>query len=113
MRSAIVKAYALGIITGGFLTAGIVFGTGPAKADGYLDEDEQAYGDMYHSAVCSVLSKYHSYDGVLGVTSAITKDGFSADSAVDIVNYAVSEYCPSQWPLLVAVGRAARAGSAI
>ena len=37
MRTSIVRAYALGIVTGAFLTAGIVFAAAPAKADGTLD----------------------------------------------------------------------------
>lgn len=112
MRPAILKAYALGIITGGFLAAGVIAAV-PAKADGVLDRDEAEYVLLYgEDAVCPVIDKYHSTGGVLGVAKAITKDGFTADSAVDIINASVQEYCPRNWPLLVAIGKAARGESA-
>jgi hypothetical protein len=50
----------------------------------------------------------HSLSGVMGVANAITKDGFTADSAVDIINASVEDACPRNWPLLVAIGNAAR-----
>ena len=45
----------------------------------------------------------------MGVTAGIVKDGFSEDDAVDIINASVDTYCPRNWPLLQAIGRAARA----
>lgn len=113
MRSSIVKAYALGIVTGGFLTAGLVFGLAPAKADGVLDSDEAQYVLMYgNGAICPVIDQYHSMAGVMGVANAIAKDGFTADSAVDIINVAVETYCPRNWSLLVAIGKSARGEAA-
>lgn len=108
MRTAIIKAYSLGIITGAFLTAGLVYAAAPAKADGQLSNDEIDYVLTYEDAICSVIDKYHSTDGVMGVAEAIGNDGFTADSAVDIINAAVQDSCPRNWPLLQAIGRAAR-----
>lgn len=109
MRTSIIRAYALGIITGSFLTAGLAFGLAPAKADGVLDADEAQYVLMYGAgAICPVIDQYHSMAGVMGVANAISKDGFTADSAVDIINTAVETYCPRNWSLLVAIGKAAR-----
>lgn len=112
MRTAIVKAYALGIITGGFLTAGIVFAAAPAKADGVIDSSEADYVLTYGSTVCSVIDKYHSVGGVMGVAEAISDDGFAPDSAVDVINASVDTFCPRNWPLLVAIGKAARSNGA-
>lgn len=109
MRTAVIRAYALGIITGAFLTAGIVAAAAPAKADGHLDSSETDYVLTYEGVICSVIDKYHSPGGVMGVAQAITNDGFTADSAVDIINAAVEDACPRNWPLLVAIGKAARA----
>ena len=109
MRTSIVRAYALGIVTGAFLTAGIVFAAAPAKADGTLDKTEADYVFTYGAgAICPVIDEYHSVAGVAGVMRGIMHDGFAGDSAVDIINAAVDTYCPRNWPLLVSIGKAAR-----
>ena len=110
MRTSIIRAYALGIITGSFLTAAAITFATPVKADGYLDDDELVYVELYGAdAVCPTISTYRSLAGVMGVAEGIVADGFSPDSAVDIINASVQTYCPQHWPLLVAIGRAARA----
>lgn len=112
MRNNVIRAYALGIITGAFLTAGIVFAAGPAKADGVLDSSEADYVLMYgDGAVCPVIDKYGA-KGVVGVMKGVMNDGFTPDSAVDIINESVQEFCPRNWPLLVAIGNAARGTTA-
>lgn len=88
-----------------------VYFASPARADGMLSTDEQVYVEMYGGAVCSTLDEYPSYGGVLGIAEAITEDGFALDDAVDIVNSSVSTYCDEHWPLLQAIGRAARASA--
>lgn len=112
MRTSIVRAYALGIITGGFLTAGIVFAASPAKADGYISDDEAVFIELNGTVVCEVIDQYHSVAGVMGVAEAITEQGFTASDAVDIINGSVQEHCPRNWSLLVAIGKAARASGA-
>lgn len=83
----------------------------PARADGYLDMDETVYVQAFAGAVCATLDDYPSLGGVMGVVAAIEEDGFAADDAVDIVNSSVANNCEQHWPLLVAVGRAARAAN--
>ena len=113
MRSSIIKAFALGIITGSFVTAGGILLATPAKADGYLNEDEQVWVELYgEQALCATLTEYRSLAGVKGVFDVLTTDeGFTPDSAVDVINASVQAYCPQHWPLLQAVGRAARAAN--
>ena len=83
-----------------------------ARADGYLSNAEQAYVDAYGAiAICPVIARYPSEAGVMGVASAIMDEGWSADSTADIVNAAVVQHCPRFWPLLQAIGRAARANN--
>ena len=112
MRTQVVKAFSLGMISGSFLTAGVVLLATPAKADGYLNTDEQIFVEMHYDAVCSTITSYPSLGGVSGVSRAIQEQGFSADSSVDIINASVQAFCPEHWPLLQAIGRAARASVA-
>lgn len=94
------------------LLGAAVYFASPARADGTLDEDEAAYVSLYgDGAICETLDDYPSAAGVVGIVSAITEDGYTADSAVDVVNASVWAFCPRHWPLLAATGRAARAGS--
>ena len=112
MRTATVRAFALGIIAGSFLTAGTVLASAPAKADGILDADEQVFVELYgEKAVCHTISAFNSVAGVIGVADAIVEQGFTYDSAVDIINASVETYCDEYWPLLQAIGRAARAAN--
>lgn len=94
------------------LLGAAVYYASPARADGTLNEDEAAYVSLYgDGAVCATLDDYSSASGVVGIVSAITEDGYTADSAVDIVNASVWAFCPRHWPLLQATGRAARAAN--
>lgn len=98
------------ILTGAAVFLGI---TGPglacAHADGNIDATEAAYITKYGpTAVCPVIDEYPTTSGVMGVLQGVMHDGFAADSAVDIVNASVHEYCPDHWALLVSIGKAAR-----
>ena len=105
------SAVALLMTTSAFIGALFYFAS-PARADGYLDDDEQVFVELYgESAVCPTITEYHSLGGVMGVASGIVEQGFSADSAVDIINASVQTYCPENWSLLVAIGKAYRGGS--
>ena len=102
---------ALLMATSAFFGAALYFSS-PARADGVLDADEEAYIQLYgEGAVCTTIAEYPSPSGVLGVMQAIIEDGYAPDSAVDIVNGSVYAYCDQYWPILQAIGRAARAGS--
>lgn len=106
------KSFSLGMVAGAFLTAGAVMLASPAKADGMLDDDELVFVELHGGDVCFVIDTYHSVGGVTGVAEAIVEQGFTPDSAVDIINASVQEYCMRNWPLLQAIGRAARAANA-
>jgi hypothetical protein len=91
-----------------------LYGAADARADGVLTQSEQAYGDIYgESVICSTIDAYPSVGGVMGVTEALIKDGLPGDSAADVLNYSVKTYCPRHWPLLMQIGRAARAGGSV
>ena len=109
MRNSIVRAFALGIITGGFVTAGTLFAA-EAAADGVLDADESAYAASWAPDICNAITHWPTTRGLVKVASIIVGDGYTPDSAVDIINAAVMVECPQHWPLLVAVGREAREG---
>lgn len=105
------SAVALLMATSAFFGAALYFSS-PAKADGVLDADEEAYIQLYgEHAICATVSEFPSPSGVLGVMQAIVKDGYPLDSAVDIMNASVYLYCDQYMPILDAIGRAARAGS--
>jgi hypothetical protein len=100
---------ALLMLTSAFLGACVYFAA-PAQADGELDDAESDFVVTYgEGAICATIDEYHSTSGVMGVGEAIVDRGFSVDSAVDIVNASVWLYCPRNWPLLSAIGEAARA----
>ena len=103
------SAVALLMATSALFGAALYFST-PARADGWLTEDEQVFVEMYgEGAVCATITEYRSMGGVLGVAEAIADEGFAPDAAVDIINASVEVYCPQHWPLLEAIARAARA----
>ena len=105
------SAVALLLACSAFLGGAMYFAS-PARADGYLDEDEQVFVELYGAdAICTTITQYRSMGGVLGVAEVIQEEGFSADSAVDILNASVETYCPQHWSLLVAIGKAARAAN--
>lgn len=82
----------------------------PARADGYLSDAEFAYVHIWGpTAICPVINEYPTKAGVLGVMEGIHDDGFAYDDSVDIINEAVSTYCPGRWGLLVRIGDEARA----
>ena len=112
MRNAIIKAYSLGIITGSFFTAGMIYAAAPAKADGNLDSSEADYVLRYEYEICAAIDSHHTTAGVLHIGEVIRNDGFAPDSAVDIINASVQDACMRNWPLLVAIGKAARGETA-
>jgi short subunit fatty acids transporter len=78
-----------------------------AKADP-LAHAEAEYVVANHGAVCTVIDQYPTEAGVMGVMRGIMSDGWNAAAAVDIINVSVELYCPSNWPLLQAIGDKAR-----
>lgn len=99
------------LLSASALLGAALYFASPARADGYLSTDEQVYVEMHGGAVCTTLAEYPSYGGVLGIAEAISEDGFAPDDAVDVINESVLNYCDQYWPLLQAIGKAARAGA--
>lgn len=90
----------------GIVLAGACLGYATdARADGVLSNVEWAYVQAYGAAaVCPTIDLFPTEAGVMGVMAGIAEDGFTGDSAVDIINESVSSYCPRHWPLLQAIG---------
>lgn len=109
MRISTVRAFALGMMVSSALNVGAVLVAGTARADGHLDSVEADYAQAYGAgAICPVIDGY-GIRGVMGALRGIVADGFAPDSAVDVINAAVSDWCPRNWPLLVEIGEQARA----
>lgn len=95
-----------------FFGAALYFSS-PAKADGYLSDVEADYVDTYgNGAICPFID-LHDTDGVVAAVETIVDDGFALTDAVDVVNASVWLHCPRNWPLLVAMGNAARSEGTI
>ena len=94
MRSSILKAFSLGMITGSFATAGMVLLATPAKAD----TDPAAYADRYGTALCATIDQtigqYSNDDIFMGIGEAVMQDGFSAYQAGQILYWAIEQDCP-------------------
>ena len=95
----------------GLILGYALYGASDARADGQIDRAEADYVLTYGYAVCAVIDEFPNVNGVMGVARGIMADGFTADSAVDVINESVYEDCPRHWPLLQAIGRAARAAN--
>lgn len=106
MRNDVVRGFALGMIAGSFLTAGVVLAAAPAKAD--PDGASIAYASIYGDAVCETLDEYPTVAGVYGVGQAIVEDGLTARQAGVVVALSVREICPRHMNLIDQI--AAQAG---
>ena len=98
MRTSIVRAYALGIISGSFLTAATLTFTFPVKAD--VDRVVVAYAAQYAGAVCTTLDEYPTIDGVYGIGLSIMEDGLTAYQAGQVIGLSVLEVCPRHIALM-------------
>ena len=96
-------------VIAGFIIGFALYGASDARADGVLDRAEADYAITYGpTVICPFIDAYPNAAGVLAVLRGIQADGFAGDSSVDIVNVSVSDFCPRHFPLLQAMGRAAR-----
>lgn len=107
MRSSIVRAFALGVIAGSFLTAGGILLATPAKADAA----SEAYAVVYGPIVCDVLDDYPSFSGILGIGKAIADDGLSFTQAGEVIAIAVTELCPRHLRLVWEFAETANQGA--
>lgn len=82
----------------------------PAKAE--VDAIEYDFATQHGWDICQAIDNNHTVGGVVGITTAISQWALiDLESAVDVMNTAVIETCPRNWPLLQEVGRQARADS--
>jgi hypothetical protein len=96
VRKTTVRAFALGVVTGAFLTAGIVAAT-PAKAD----PTALAYSAVMGEAVCTTLAEFPSHSGITGIGQAIAKDGLTLNQAGEVMWMSVANICPQYTSLLM------------
>ena len=83
----------------GALAATALLTAAPAGADiGYIEQD---FADRYWLDICDAMDTYHNSNGVAALVLKIMDiEGFSGPSALDVVAYTASEYCPRNLPLL-------------
>ena len=95
-RNSVMRAFALGLVCGAFLTAGIVAAT-PAKAD----PTTLAYIAVMGEIVCTTLSEFPTYSGITGIGQAIAADGLTLDQAGEVMWMSVANLCPEHTSLLM------------
>jgi len=101
---------AIATLTGTLMIPVVGFFNIPAAQADSLTAKESAYVIAYGAgAICPTLDKNHSIPGVVGVVEGVMSDGFSAESAVNIVNASVANFCDRNWELLQRTGAAFRA----
>lgn len=71
-----------------------------AKASPGIDPDVVDYAVAHADAVCTVLDRYPTLDGVGGVGMGIINAGWTANEAGQIMYLAVYDMCPEYLPLL-------------
>ena len=96
-RKTTVRAFSLGIITGGFITAATILAV-PAKAD--TGDAVYAYTATFGAIVCQTLDAYPTISGVIGVGEAIAADGLSMHQAGEVLMMSATEICPRHLGLL-------------
>ena len=97
-RAAIYDGLAVTLLVALMAALGTVVYAASAKAD---DSDARAYAVEYGPAVCSVLDDYPSFDGIIGIGSAIVeRDSLSAYDAGAAIGYSVRFLCPRHAGLL-------------
>ena len=94
-RPAIIKAYALGVITGAFFTAGLAF-VAPAKADpSDVSPAVIKAGVSDEPFICRQLAAEPSVGELMAILTAVsTVEHMSAYDSGAVVGLAVSDGCP-------------------
>ena len=98
MRNRTIKAFSVGIITGSFLTAGLIHLAVPAKAE--PDSAVIAFAGVYGDLICDTLDTYPSFAGILGIGEAISENGLTAYQAGQVLYLAALNTCPRHLSLL-------------
>lgn len=107
-----IKRISIAIIV---LSASLFGGTAVARADGILTPYEERYGDRVAASLCEYIDAAgvttESMTEAMRIIYTNTPANIDMSDAVDIINYAVQTYCPSNWDDLVAFGEGFRGGS--
>jgi hypothetical protein len=98
MRSPVVKAFALGMVAGSFLTASMLVLAFPVKAE--PDSATVAYAATYGEAVCMTLDDHPTFNGIIGIGNAIVEDGLTGYQAGGVIGLSVMEFCPRHLELM-------------
>lgn len=98
MRPALIKGFALGLLTGTAVVASAAILAGTAKAD--TDGAAFAYAAAYGTVVCQVLDEYPTYGGIEGIAEAIVEDGLSYYQAGEVIALSVIRICPQHTALM-------------
>lgn len=91
-----------------FLSAVLIASAAIARADGILTSEERYYGNEIAWNLCDYFDSLSVTDS--STTEAVriiyqnTPNHMDVTDAVDIINYVVSEFCPSHWNDLVRLG---------
>lgn len=93
------------------LGAALFFSAPQARADGFIDSAEMDYSTRWADSICAAIDLDPSEETVMRIAMIIMDEGYEPDSAADIVNYSVGEWCPRNGPLLDKIGNAHRAQS--
>ena len=97
VRRTTVRAFSLGIVCGGFITAATIAAV-PAKAD--TDNAVYAYTATFGAIVCQTLDTYPTFSGLIGIGEAIAADGLSMRQAGQVLMMSAVEICPRHLGLL-------------
>lgn len=60
------------------------------------------YAARNATKVCAVLDQYPTFDGIIGIGSAIVEKGFTWYEAGTVVGWSIINVCPEYRPLLAA-----------
>jgi len=96
VRSTTVKGFALGMTFGALMVAGAA----TAKAEP-PDQATIAYAAHFAGAVCEVLDRYPSPQGLIGIGRAIVADGLTPRQAGWVIALSVDEVCPEHIPVVL------------
>jgi len=97
IRRTTARAFGLGIVCGGFITAATIAAV-PAKAD--TGDAVYAYTATFGAIVCQTLDSYPTFSGVIGIGQAIAADGLSMHQAGQVLMLSALEICPRHLGLL-------------
>ena len=106
-----VRGVFFGVIITLLMVAGVLL-AGEARADGTLTAQEEAFGDEIAGSLCGYLDNNgvnrESLYNAMKIIYQNTPSDMDLTDSVDIINYAVYNYCDQYWPQLVAFGEGAR-----